>query len=588
MLTCGRHGHAAMNGSDSALAVSVEVDGRQRYLFETDKLREMLGASLVVKQTVEEAEALFAGPDLHLFSPVSGEIRAWAPAAGRDRLFDAAWALSRRLDERGVQHRVVMLETELRHLCSDYGNLREEVHGSLNKLARDAKGRKGGIDARPTCSLFANCEVLGIDPANYWTPGQFANEPRRQLVGHRAHEKLDTWHRGRRAFYADLLLDPVAERIERETGGPVDRSALRTRVTFSDLADALDDEGPRDDQYIAFICADGDGTGRLLGRIDWNSTAWQDGRQPWERNERFVRALDSCVQRALGHAIAFAAITPNQISEIKDAISGDHEINVELNLLPQLRGGEDVWLVANRACALELAIAFEEKYRVLADDDETLSRALEIASEGDAPEALTISFGIAFAKSGLPAHAMIEAAESLLRSAKTLRKSQTAKPVGCIDWHWIQSSLAETVDDARRAGYSYRYSKTPPIEAKLTSLPWTASETQLCMRAADLLGRPPGSDGGLARRKREQIDSILRYGDTLTDLAWTSWWNGLGDGERKAVVQARDMLPDRVRPSGDPVAPWIAEEGDPVRTTPFVDLLTLSTKIMPTAGADDS
>ena len=58
-----------------ACVVAVEVDGRQAYLFESDKLREMLGASRIIAQSVEHARTLFiekAG--LHLHGPVSGVI----------------------------------------------------------------------------------------------------------------------------------------------------------------------------------------------------------------------------------------------------------------------------------------------------------------------------------------------------------------------------------------------------------------------------------------------------------------------------------------------------------------------------------
>ena len=60
------------NGATDACAVWIEVDGRQRYLFETDKLAEILGASRVIAETVTKAGEYF--PTCHVFQPVSGEI----------------------------------------------------------------------------------------------------------------------------------------------------------------------------------------------------------------------------------------------------------------------------------------------------------------------------------------------------------------------------------------------------------------------------------------------------------------------------------------------------------------------------------
>ena len=58
------------------LIASFEVDQRQRLILQADKLREMLGASRLIEETVEIAEAeLSAFPDVRLVTPVSGVLR---------------------------------------------------------------------------------------------------------------------------------------------------------------------------------------------------------------------------------------------------------------------------------------------------------------------------------------------------------------------------------------------------------------------------------------------------------------------------------------------------------------------------------
>ncbi len=51
-------GDAEPKGQGSAWAVSIEVDGRQAYLFETDKLQEVVGASAIMRRLADKATEL--------------------------------------------------------------------------------------------------------------------------------------------------------------------------------------------------------------------------------------------------------------------------------------------------------------------------------------------------------------------------------------------------------------------------------------------------------------------------------------------------------------------------------------------------
>jgi hypothetical protein len=103
-----------------ASVVAIEVDGRQAYLLETDKWREMLGASQIIDSTVSEAQQRFREEDgLFLFGPVSGEIRAWSFHANRARLLQEAWALRRFLAQRGVEHTCAYMECSVKHFLTE-------------------------------------------------------------------------------------------------------------------------------------------------------------------------------------------------------------------------------------------------------------------------------------------------------------------------------------------------------------------------------------------------------------------------------------------------------------------------------------
>jgi hypothetical protein len=569
--------------------VSVEVDGRQRYLFESDKLREMLGASRVLAATVHAAERHLQSRGARIFSPVSGEIRAWAPLAERSELLDGTRALGEELHSWGLPFTVAYLEVGQRHFLEDHdAGIRTDaglvdraveptepslawVHAALGERIRAIKLAKPGVDPTPGCSLFTPCRIHGTEPANYWAPGSDADgETRRELISARAFTKLATWQGDRADFYRDLLFEPVWERICELLGddpGADRKNALQRAIVFRDLSDELDAPGERADQYIAFLCADGDATGRLLGALDWNASEWNARHAPWERGAAFAFALDRCVRDALGHAIATVSI-PDRTSA--ERILGQEQ--VFLPVLPQLRGGEDIWMLAARGVALPLACAFAQRHEQNAqDEDGVLAAALDVARAlGRDPGRMTISHGVAFTKAAYPVAGMVAAAESLLAQAKRLRKGLLGAEAviePCVDWHWIESSIAEPVSDARAAGW--RHSDHDGGIVALTTRPWTVEQTVAMRCAAKSLDV-------IARRKREQLDMILRLGDRLSSLAWEGWYKRLTGVERMALAQLAAELPDGFRLPQIEHSPWIEGFRGHKRATALLDLLGLT------------
>lgn len=546
-----------------ACAVSIEVDGRQRYLFETDKLREMLGASRLMDELREVAVREFgAKGNLHVFSLVSGEVRAWALASERDGLLDVTWTLREWLDRQGIAHTVAFLDCGRRHFEGDAkADLTPEeqaqvrsypgepasaslawVHHALGARVRRRKDAKAGEDATPTCSLFARCRLHGLDAANRWTrdprnDGDEKPEPRRQLVSERAWRKFLAWEAGKTradGFYARHLKGPLLKAL----GLPPERA-----VQFRDLT-IVQREVEASDSYLAFLCADGDGMGTLLASLDWNAAGWNkppgsDTRAPWQRNLDFTYDYDALVKTAFANALVH--VVSQRIeglsAEAKRRLRStkpDLPLTYRVPLLPQVLGGDDLWMVAERSVALDFVTTFQREYETLGADPAfrapesttggTLRRALVVAGLSG-KEKMTVSAGVAFAKAGHPAYAMAEAAEALMASAKRLRKGKIWKRPGalqgCVDWHWIASSLSQSVGDARAKHYAYRNGHEVML---LTTRPWTSEQTAGLMAAVRLFACLP-------RRKREQLESILRRGRILSELGWEAWWKGLGDGE---------------------------------------------------------
>ena len=616
-------------GPSKAWAVSVEVDGRQKYLFETDKLQEMVGASAIMRQLASEfgKQSENDPAAIHIFQPASGEIRAWS--TNRVALLHYAWKAREWLTERGVEHTVALLECRRDHFIRDKTPCEEEqarcakkqeedidpdagagrfksepawpdltwVHGKLTDLARQVKNAKAGSDARPVCSLFEACRLHGFDFANEWIPEEedesvSGREKRRALRGYRASKKWGARQRDRTRFIDEDVRRPlkeradaltkaaggcdtkrVMERVERllgpseqkpdgsETGDASPQRAIKIDDLVLRSAQQLLEGEDGADRFVAFICADGDGMGRLLTGLDWNTTAWNNRNQdsparndwnpitPWERNREFSLTLDNVVRDAFRTAVAEVTLPDREsLKQFLDAVEKGSSFLVPV--LPQLLGGDDLWTIARKDVALKLCRTFASNVSTGVEESTILRKAMDI-SKGASGEtvSLSMSLGIAFAKAGHPVHAMIDAAESLLASAKTLRKGtawslrkntdwQRPEPnEGCIDWHWIESSLSETVGEARARGAAYVAPDTGDVML-LTTRPWTLTETEAFENAAAVFesGAPDDENSrGVPRRKREQLEDILRRGHVLSLVAWEAWWNGLHPKERSAV-----------------------------------------------------
>ncbi len=587
-------------------------------------------------------------------------MRAWS--TNRTRLLNFAWALREWLTERGVEHTTVALGCRADHfICDSPAQAVEErteihqdeatdlpqepaypdlawVHRALSALARRVKNAKPGLDARPTCSLFESCRLHGMDFANEWDPAEEEDgqgrEKRRALRGYRAKAKFVARKGDRVRFIDEHVRKPLYERskallpeADRERDvrdrelwlwvdqhlDPFNRSdeperAIEIGNLVLDPTSWFDSDDNQEgtDQFVAFVCADGDGIGRLLTGLNWNRRDWgnQDPHgfgklPPWKRNLQFSKALDHEVREAFHAAVAEVTLPDKgQLSKLRKAAQG--EARFIIPALPQIQGGDDLWTIARKDVALKLCRLFASNMRCRVKACPILGEGIRLSELSE--EDVSMSQGVAFAKAGHPVHAMIEAAESLLDSAKTLRKGKAWKRCkpneGCLDWHWIESSLSETVAEARAAGTAYVALDTDTDTGDvmlLTTRPWTHTEAEDFECAANLMMR-------VSRRKREQLDDILRRGHVVSLVAWEAWWKGLRECEQQALRATSDRLSEKwrlpdLRCDADvaragceapkwrkhlPVSPWIhvgsATEGEKTThyyVTPLLDLVAL-------------
>ena len=466
-----------LKGCPIPYLASLEVDQRQNFIQQADTLREMIGASGLISQSVEIAkEAQKRFPTVEFFWPVSGVLRFRS---------DDLPKLYRCLQE-------IRIELEHAGLTSSIGIVTlgsglDQANREIDHQVRSFKDAKSGAIARPACPYFAPCGIQPQLPANHWRPHE--RDGRRRLTSHEAATRLTQHARSVETMYQGL-----------------NRRGLDIPYEMKDLV--ISDR----DQYIAVIKADVDGLGRLLARLSFQQLALhRPDRDPIRASTAFTKALADCVKRA-----AHAAM-----DELSEQCAAN---NKHYPFVPLILAGDDLLILCQRHLALDFVWRLSRLYQDTARDHPVLKQAFEVSGL-TGQESLTLSFGVLFCKQGFPFDAAVDMAEELVTSAKKRRHSLLpTEKEGCVDFHWLASSGRESVEDARRKGEMYVDSNATTYS--LVTRPWLCSELFTHDDAAHRFNLLPS-------RKAHQLDTVLRLGP-LSELAWKKWLSSLEPQQREA------------------------------------------------------
>ena len=514
---------------------AVEVDQRQRFILETDKLQEMLGASRIIGESVDATEqTLKRHQRVRLAWRVSGV--QWLIADELAPLGQCLWEIRQvLLEDLCLSASFAIVEWEARtpfKIAVD----------ALELRIRQQKDNKSGDDGSPASPWFAQCRLQPNLPANIWVPdAKTVVDERRRLISSDANLR-----RAKAAAYRNQWEDSF--------------SCFPFYNTPEDFEDFVESET---DSYIAVIKADMDGMGRLLAQLDWDELgrALGAGTDAPEASLKFSKAVDDCVRQSLIESV-----------DTITRVSG--KIDQPFPILPVVVAGDDLWIVARKSKAYPFVLEMGARFATRAKEDSVLKTALEVSGL-TGKEQLTFSFGILFAKQGYPFDAQLDLAEELVHSAKKLRGKHKE---GCLDFHWLESSARETVEVARRRDYEYRELGLDNHLCKLYTRPWTLSDAHLMESAARKL-----ADSGIVRRKLYQLSGVLRMGGNLTLLAIHQWWSRLEGDEQRAFLEVVSMLPDPWKISREqlvgaegrlPLGPW--RETDALRECGLLELVELA------------
>ncbi|HEY6794205.1 MAG TPA: hypothetical protein VI248_05945 [Kineosporiaceae bacterium] len=415
--------------------VVLETGANQDYIFDSNRMRHVVGASQVVLDAgtrwVEQAcEGVGGVEPVQL---VSGKAVLLAPSeeAGREVIRAVSARVlteAPRLELTGVvgppfdEDARYVVRSAI-HLDSD-GPAAHHVEALRRTLIRQGQARA----ARPARQLrdqylpwHEPCRETSLPAAGFEL---FAADPRD-----------NAWHPASAATLARSTARKRPETRER-----LKRLLGRYPELLPALVDELADE-TMDDGWIAVVHADGNGVGTLLHDFpDAVGDATGTSEVSLDQHTRWLKDFSDHLEQVT--RAAFTAAVEAAVDAVR-AMRPDWRLKGRL--LPILLGGDDVTFACHAALALPLVRTFLREFARRTREDDVMPR---IAG----PNGLTAAAGIAIVKRHHPFSAAYDLAEDLVSSAKrrAVRQVTTGEPVSAYDVHVAHESTLRGLRELRQ------------------------------------------------------------------------------------------------------------------------------------------
>lgn len=410
--------------------LSFDISAIKSYIFATDRLREIRGASAlldelnrvvlpsVVKKIAPESEVIFAGGGSGLLT------------LDESHLADAISLMEKACRERTEAVRINLAAVTIPQEAGNEIDARQK--NRLGMRLRSAKGETPAFITAPTHSFLLPCESCGD---LYATASRIDPGGRERAVCRACDLKIerdrqiksgidnDSWP----GFWQRLRLNPLV------------REALadkRRADNFDELTSQGSPEG-----MLALLYADGDGLGRLFGGLGTLEE---------------MKSTSKAVEDSLVDALA-------------DAIAGPLQIGQTAKILPfdvLLLGGDDLVIATTADRAFGVAKTLVNSFYSTAT--ERLGRKT------------SVSVGISIAHSHYPLHTLLELAEGALRHAKReryyrLRKHPEADLPGLISYILVGNASHSDYESYERDDL-YRGAAGGQAAVRRTFRPYTPAE----------------------------------------------------------------------------------------------------------------
>lgn len=449
------------------IVTAVDTTGIQRYIFGSNRLRENVGASELVrlatgewaleavkdvagdgKHNVRNARTAEFDPDFRIEDCPHAEAAEIVYAGGGNavvifRTLDKARDFTCKLTRR-VLEKAPGLSLVVAHDGFQWDHETQTGDRSLSLVVRQLVGVKLGarkasrLPSLPLLGLgvTAACESTGL-VAVQTNGGEYDgvklklrdDEPTR-LISRETRAKFVASERANEWLRSDDMFAP-------ELGG------------WFDFPSSIDDLGrlKGEESYLAVVHADGNGMGKRIEAIGEQFPEPKDNRRYITKMRLFSQQLNKAGTEALRYtvgrltrALRYAQKTNQEL--VASVLPLKYDRNKDRYLLPfrpLVFGGDDVTFVCNGQVGLSLAAAYLDAF------ERETERATELNGKMHA------CAGIAIVKMHYPFARAYELSEQLTRSAKQLGKPE--KP-SALDWHFATSGLSGSLEEIRRREYT--------------------------------------------------------------------------------------------------------------------------------------
>lgn len=490
---------------DTTIVVfSADTDRTQAYVFESDKLPEIRGASRILttlnegvpqKNTPAEIEKVLAArgvpPECILYAS-GGSVLALLPdeklAADIAEQLKAAYVSRTGICTISTVHRPFTLRQILNGLSGGHTESLPEsfitrnhfgdivtIMSMLLRRVKQTKDLAPFIERNPFARTCASCQIRPATAHAHGDPSQ--------PICWVCEDKL---REGReRSYWLDSLRDLLAEK-----GYP----------TTEDIEPPPDLIAINNGDPIAFIYADGDSIGSTL----------QDLETPGAYRS-FSDWLTDTIRAAVSEAIA-ATLTPREHTSA--------ETGRETRIHPWeiiTIGGDDVLAIIPAEQALAFSLELMRRFR-------------QHAERHQRPIWMSVGFAIGRAKT--PVRLLRDAARRVLKSAKR-RAHEVQEP--CIDFHNFikEGVLVDDLDEMRRGS--------------MTGRPYTMQELQLLLASIQVAEALP-------RSQLYQIAAEMRLGEARGSLFYHYQLARMDSEKREMLIQIQNLW-DKVPSNSE--WPWL-------------------------------
>jgi hypothetical protein len=361
------------------------VQGIQSYIFATNKLKEIIGASEIIEQLCTTWFEDFIGGKNSTKKKLEGE-----------RLLNAAGNIRFKTDE--VTAKIIFEEYHLKLLKQAPGvplsQAVVEIDGNEYQAIQDLDQLLRGQRNAPM-----NSADLGIMTRQKYRPtGDFAAKANQKVKDKT--KEVDTITSEK---YNNSEGKKLVEKIEIEN--------IVYPTEFSELA--------KDSQHswLALIHIDGNGMGVMIKQI------LEGSGKKFKKLSEFSIAIAKCTKTALTEAINKVVVPEGEKKKNNDGTT-----YTILPIRPIIIGGDDVTVIIRADLALEFTKVYLDVF-----EDETHKEKL------NNKEGVTACAGIAYIKEKFPFHYSANLAEELCVYAKN--KSNREK--SCLHFHRVQDSIID-------------------------------------------------------------------------------------------------------------------------------------------------